>query len=44
MKKVSLTDLEPVFRTGEERKLEIDPGFISLHNNLNEQSDTLEVT
>lgn len=44
MQKVSLTDLEPVFRAEEEGKLEIDPIFISLHNNINEQSDALEVT
>lgn len=44
MKKVSLTDLEPLFRAGKEGKLEMDPIFISLHSNLNEWSDALEVT
>lgn len=44
MRKVNLIDLEPLFRVGEEGKLERDPIFISLHNNLNEQSDALEVT
>lgn len=44
MKKVNLIDLEPLFRDGEEEKLEKDPLFISLHNNLNKRSDALEVT
>lgn len=44
MRKGNLIDLEPLFRAGEEVKLEIDPIFISLHNNLNEQSDALECT
>lgn len=44
MRKVNLINLGPLFRAGEERKLEIDPIFISLNNNLNEQSDALEFT
>lgn len=44
MKKVNLIDLEPLFGAGELGKLEIDTIFISLHDNLDEQSDALEVT
>lgn len=44
MRKVDLIDLEPLFRAEEEGKLEIDPIFIPLQNNLSEQSDELEST